>query len=123
MKYTDIKLQTLQVEDLILVIEKNIRGGVSSIMGGHYVKSNENIEKTYMDATNINGYSMSEMLPYDKIEMWHGPPDLLMRKLEENLNTPDDKDIGYFIEVDLKYPINMKKKQEFSICSLEYRYR
>ena len=29
LKYTDIKLQTLQDKDLILLIENNIRGGIS----------------------------------------------------------------------------------------------
>ena len=31
-------------------------------------------------------------------------------KLEDILNTPDDSDIGYFIEGDLKYPDNIKYK-------------
>ena len=38
LKYTDIKLQTLQDKDLILLIENNIRGGISSVMGDRYVK-------------------------------------------------------------------------------------
>ena len=42
LKYTDIKLQTLEDKDLILLKEKNIRGGISSIMGDRYVKSDEN---------------------------------------------------------------------------------
>ena len=33
LKYTDIKLQTLQDEDLILLLKNNIRGGISSDMG------------------------------------------------------------------------------------------
>ena len=41
LKYTDIKLQTLQDKDLILLIENNIRGGKSSVMGDRYVKSDE----------------------------------------------------------------------------------
>ena len=41
LKYTDIKLQTLQDKDSILLIEKDIRGGISSVMGGRYVKSEE----------------------------------------------------------------------------------
>ena len=53
---------------------------------------------------------MSQMLPYDEIEMWHGHPDLYMNWLDEILNTPDDSDIGYFVEVDLKYPDNIKEK-------------
>ena len=39
------------------------------------------------------------MLPYDEIEMWYGHPYLYMTKLKEILNTPDDSDIGYIIEV------------------------
>ena len=41
LKYTTIKLQTLQDKDLILLIENNIRGGISSVMGDRYVKSDE----------------------------------------------------------------------------------
>ena len=53
---------------------------------------------------------MSQPLPYDEIEMWHGDPGLYINKLEEILNTPDDRDIGYFFEVDLKYPDKIKEK-------------
>ena len=47
-----------------------------------------------MHATNLYGQSMSQMLPYDEIELWHGHSDLYMKKLVEILNTPDDKDVG-----------------------------
>ena len=53
---------------------------------------------------------MSQMLPCDEIEKWHGHPDLYMNKLEEILKTPDDNDIGYFIEVDLKYPDDINEQ-------------
>ena len=49
--------------------------------------------------------------------MWHGHPDLYMNKLEEILITPDDSEIGYFIEVHLKYPDNIKEKtKHFPFC-------
>ena len=51
LKYTNIKLQTLQDRDLILLIENNIRGGISSVMGNRYVKSDENNEILYMQPT------------------------------------------------------------------------
>ena len=38
LKYTGINLQTLQDKDVILLLEKIIRGGISSIMGDRYVK-------------------------------------------------------------------------------------
>ena len=70
-----------------------------------------------MDATNLYGHSMCQPLPYDKIEMWHGHSDLYMNILEEILNTPDDSDIGHFIEVELRYPDNKKEKtKNFPFC-------
>ena len=66
-----------------------------------------------MDATNLYGHSMSQMLPYDEIEMWHGHSDLYMNWLEEILNTPDDNEIGSFLEIDLKYPDSIKEKTNY----------
>ena len=61
---------------------------------------------------------MSQVLPNDEIEMWHCHPDLYMNNLEEISNTPNDADIGYFVEVDLKYPDEINgKNNEFSILS------
>ena len=40
LKYTGINLQTLQVKDMILLLE-NIRGGISSVMGDRYIKSDD----------------------------------------------------------------------------------
>ena len=42
LKYTRINLQTLQDKYLILLLENNIRGGISSIMRSRYIKSNQN---------------------------------------------------------------------------------
>ena len=35
-----------------------------------------------------------------------------MNKLEEILNTPDDGDFGYFLEVDLSYPNDKNEKKQ-----------
>ena len=32
---------------------------------------------------------------------------------EDTLNSPDDSNIGYFDEVDLKYPDNVKDKRKY----------
>ena len=120
LKYTDNKVQTLQDKDSILTLDKNIRGGISSVMGDRYVKSYENKKIIYIDATKLYGHSMSQLLPFDKIEMWYAYPaypDLYMDKIEEILNTPDDSDIGYFVEVDLKYLDNTNQKtKNFPFC-------
>ena len=117
LKYTGIHLQTLQDKDLILTLENNIRGGISSVLGDRYVKSNENKKLLYLDANNLYGHSMSQPLPYDEIEMWHGHPDHYINWLEEILNTRDDNEIGHFLEVDLKYPDDIKEKtKHFAFC-------
>ena len=54
-----------------------------------------------------------KFLPYDEIDKLHGHPDLHRNKLEKKITTPDDSDIGYFIEVDLIYPKNIKKQRIF----------
>ena len=104
LKYTGINLQTLQDKDMILFLENNFRGGISSVMGDRYIKSDGNKKILYIDANNLYGHSMSQYLPYDEIKFDNTV------KLEDILNTPDDSDIGYFIELDLKYPNNIKEK-------------
>ena len=113
LKYTGINLQTLQDKDMILLLETNIRGGISSVMGDRYKKSDKNKKILYIDAKNLYGHSMSQYLPYDEIKFDNTV------KLEDILNTPDDSVIGYFIEVDLTYPNNIKEKtKNFPFASI-----
>ena len=94
-----------------------IRGGISSVTGVRYVKSDENIMILYIDAINFHGWAMSEFLPYDETEMWHGDPGLYMNKLEGILNISQNSDIGYFLWVDLRCPDNIKEKTKiFPFC-------
>ena len=104
LKYTGINLQTLQDKDMILLLENNIRGGISSVVGDRCVISDENKEMLYVAANNLYGHSMSEPLPYDEIKFDKSV------KLEDILKTQDDNDIGYFGEVDLTYPDKIKEK-------------
>ena len=62
----------------------------------------------YKDANNLYGWAMSEFLPYDEIKFDNSV------KLEDKIKTPDDCDIGYFIENDLTYPDNIKEKTKIS---------
>ena len=108
LKYTNIRLPTLQDKDMILLLENGIRGGVSGVMGDRYVKSDKNKNIIYFDATNLYGFGMSQALPYDNIKF-----ETENVCLEEILNTPDDSDIGYFLEVDLEYPHNIRQKTKY----------
>ena len=64
----------------------------------------------YTDAKILYGHSMSQSLPYDEIKF-----DRTV-KMEDMLNTPDDRDIIYFAAAELKNPdeINEKKLSIFS---------
>ena len=108
LKYTDIKLQTLQDKCMILLLENNIRGGISSVMGNRDVKSYDNKKIMYKEANNLYGLAISEYLPYDDIQFDKNV------KLEDIINTPDDSDLGYFIEFDLKYQDNIKEETKNS---------
>ena len=89
LKNTGINLQTHQDKDMILILENIIRGGISSVMGDRYVKSDESKRILFVVADNLYGLSMSQPLPYDEIKFDKNV------KLEDILNTPDDSDIGF----------------------------
>ena len=103
-KDTGINLQTLQGKDMISLFGNNIRGGFSSVMGDRYIISDENKKILYEDANNLYGHSMSQPLPYVEIKFDNNV------KREDFLNTPDDSDIGFFIEADLICPDVLKEK-------------
>ena len=89
---------------MILLLDNNFRGGISSVKGDRYVKSDENKKILYVDAFNLYGWAMSQSLPYDEIKFE------TCVTLEDILNTPSDNDIGYFPEVDSRNPYNIKQK-------------
>ena len=79
-------------------------------MVDRYVKSDEkNI--LYVDAKILYGHSMSQPLLYDEFKFDKSV------KLKDILNTPDEGDFGYFVEVYLRNPDNVKEKaKNFPFC-------
>ena len=92
---------------MILLLENNIMGGISSVMGDRYVKSTDKKKILYKDCTNLYCHSMSPPLPYDEIKF---EKDICINK---TLNTPDESDIGHFVENNLKYPDNIRQKTKY----------
>ena len=66
---TDFRLQTLQDNILNLLLENNIRGGISSVTDDRYVKSDEARKLLYIVANIMFGHSMSQAIPCDEIEV------------------------------------------------------
>ena len=63
LKLTKIKLDFIKDKQLLLLLENNIRGGISSVMGPRFIESNENTKLLYIDANNLYGWAMSQYLP------------------------------------------------------------
>ena len=106
LKLTKIKLDFIKDKQFLLLLENNIHGGISSVMGPRLIESNENTKLLYIDANNLYGWAMSQYLPtgdFKKMQNCHGTYDsTLMNEITEDiLNTPDDNEFGYFIECDL----------------------
>ena len=89
--------------------EKRIRGGIGIVIVDRHLVSVGNKKIFYFDDNNLYGYAMSQSLPNDVTENWKGHPDCFLIRSEDIIKTPKDSDIGYFVEVDLKYPDEIKK--------------
>lgn len=113
LKYTKIEIELLTDIDMLLFIERGIRGGISQCTR-RYAKANNKYQSNgfdpnakpsyliYLDANNLYGHSMSQYLPLKDFK-W----------CEHNfttdtiLNIADDSDTGYIFEVDLEYSANL----------------
>ena len=111
LKKTQIKLELLTDNDMLLMFEKGIRGGMCQV-SHHYAKANnkylKNYDKSkessyavYLDANNLYGWEMSKKLPVRAFK-WL---DNLSKFTGEFLKNYDENgDKGYIFEVDVEYP-------------------
>ena len=108
LKMTSVKLEKISDIDIYLFIEKGLRGGISYI-AKRYAKANNkymcdydsNKQSTfiiYLDKNNLFGWSMSKYLPYGEFEWLKNVDELDIISFNEK------RDVGYILEVDLKYP-------------------
>src|SRR5271156_6848184 len=125
LKYTKIELELLTDYDMILFLEKARRGGLSGVMGTRHVKANNkylrNYDKNkessflaYFDANNLYGISMSQAIAYGGFQWWSqwqisNYNNNIQEATNEIMNIPDDYDYGYYFQVDLNYPDNIKE--------------
>ena len=118
LKLTNIKLDYVKCKELLLLLENNIRGGISSVMGNRHVQFDENKQILYIDANNLYGWAMSQYLPTSEFEKLQLPEQILLEQIVEDLtHCPDSNEFGYFIECDLEYPGEIKEKtKNFPFC-------
>ena len=125
LKLTNLQLDFIEDKHLLLLLEKNIRGEISSVMGDRFVESNENKQILYIDANNLYGWAMSQNPPTGTFEKLYFPQPYELEQVVEDLRfIPDDNEIGYFIECDLEYPAEIKEKNgKLSTLSLSNKSR
>ena len=103
LKITKVELELLSDIDMLLMVEKGIRGGVSMIsnrygksnnkyMGDMFVANEPSKYIAYLDANNLYGWAMSKPLPT------HGFKWMKVNELETWEN------YSCILEVDLEYP-------------------
>ena len=71
LKLTNIKLDFKKDKHFLLLLENNIRGGESSVMGDRHLVSDVNKQILYIDANNLYGWAMSQYFPTGEFENLH----------------------------------------------------
>ena len=113
LKLTEIELELLEEGqiDMLLMIEKGIRGGISNAFK-RYAKANNKFMKdfdpaekssfiVYLDANNLYGWAMSKPLPVGGFE-W-----MAEEELENWEEFVEKEGVGCILEVDLEYPVEL----------------
>ena len=113
LKKTELELELITDVDMLLM-GKGIRGGICHAIL-RYAKANNKYMKDYnkdeeesfleyLDANNLYGWAMSELLPVDGFKWMED-----LSKIEEDFikNYDKDSDEGYILDVDVEYPKNL----------------
>ena len=106
---TGIELELITDPKILDIFERSKRGGLTFVGAKRYVKANNHHmvgydPKTkstylmYLDANNLYGWSMVQALPYKDIKFNKEIT------IDEILQTEDDAETGYTVEVDLSFP-------------------
>ena len=114
LKKTQVELELLTDNDMLLMFEEGIRGGMCQATyryakaNNKYMKNHDKNKESsylqYLDANNLYGWAMSQKLPVRNFK-WMEKDDIskFIKDYDEN------SDKGYILEVDVEYPKNLHK--------------
>ena len=120
LKKTNMELELLTDYDMLLMVQKGIRGGIchsiqrNAKANNKYKKNyNSNEESSYiqyLDANNLYGWAMSKKLPTNGFK-WIDNNETAKHVINEDFikNYNENNDKGYILEVDVKYPKRLHK--------------
>ena len=111
LKKTKVELELLTNIDMISMVEKGITGWICQAIN-RYAKANNKYMKNYdedtissyliyLDTNNLYGWAMSQKLPVNGFKWIKN-----LFQFNENFirNYDENRDIGYFLKVDIDYP-------------------
>ncbi|RLU21121.1 hypothetical protein DMN91_005494, partial [Ooceraea biroi] len=108
LKHTSINFELLTDIDIVMFIERDIRGGLSQC-SNRYARANNNYMESYdpskpspylmyFDVNNLYGWAMCQPLPYANFQWVDNVSDFDVSAIAPDSST------GYILEVDLEYP-------------------
>ena len=119
LKKTGVKLELLTDIDMLLMVEKGIRGRICQAVHryakannkymNNYDKSIESSYLTFLDPNNLFGWGMSQKLPingFKWVKYLSKFNESFIKKYNQNSGR------GYFLEVDVEYPKNLFKSHK-----------
>ena len=113
LKKARVKLELLTDNDMLMMFEKGIRGGICNAIY-RYAKANNKYMKNYgknikpsflmyLDANNLHGWEMLKKLPTGNFK-WIQKHDPFKFNEEFIKHYDENSDKGYLFEVDVEYP-------------------
>ena len=110
LKKTKVKLDLLTDIDMLIMVEKGIRGGICDSTYRYakannkymkdYDKNKESLYLQYWDVNNLYGWAMFQILPVYNFEWIE---DTSQFNIDFIKNSNGGSDEGYFLEVDVQY--------------------
>ncbi|XP_067205407.1 uncharacterized protein [Linepithema humile] len=111
LKYTCVKFELLTDIDMVLFVERGIRGGLSQCSNRYAAANNKYMPSydpsepssylMYYDVNNLYGWAMCQPLPYAKFRWVDDVASF------DVMSVASDSATGYVLEVDLEYPVNL----------------
>ncbi|KAL6429482.1 hypothetical protein ACFW04_008266 [Cataglyphis niger] len=121
LKYTGVRFELLTDIDMVMFVERGIRGGLSQC-SDRYARANNKYAQSYnpsepssylmyFDVNNLYGWAMCQSLPYEDFRWVENVTSI------DLMSVMPDSPIGYIVEVDLAYPPGLHDSHaDFPFC-------